>query len=232
MYIFLVFLFRLRLLQFLYHVRVCYGIYIFCFYFVNVYYSFFVLRTSLYCLITLLALQYYVHTLQASGFMSNRGRQNVASFFTKDMNCDWRIGAEYFESVLLDYDCGSNWGNWNYVAGVGCDPREGRYFNILKQASMYDPARLHERLWLPDRPRAPVAPICGLIFSKFFPKTERSDRGAARGAVAAGGGAAAASAGGESKQDQLLRAVAATAAAARSGREVGAVGNGHFRRRK
>lgn len=71
--------------------------------------------------------------LAATGFMSNRGRQNVASFFTKDMNADWRIGAEYFESQLLDYDVGSNWGNWNYVAGVGCDPREGRYFNIVKQ---------------------------------------------------------------------------------------------------
>jgi deoxyribodipyrimidine photo-lyase len=61
--------------------------------------------------------------LQLTGFMSNRGRQNVASFFTKDLGCDWRIGAEYFESTLLDYDVGCNWGNWNYVAGVGPDPR-------------------------------------------------------------------------------------------------------------
>ena len=61
--------------------------------------------------------------LKLTGFMSNRGRQNVASFFTKDLGCDWRIGAEYFESALIDYDVSTNWGNWNYVAGVGPDPR-------------------------------------------------------------------------------------------------------------
>ncbi len=63
---------------------------------------------------------------------------------------DWRIGAEYFESVLLDYDVCSNYGNWNYVAGVGCDPREGRYFNILKQARMYDPHGEYMKHWLPE----------------------------------------------------------------------------------
>lgn len=60
----------------------------------------------------------------------NRGRQVVASFFTKDMAMDWRLGAEHFEEYLLDYDPSSNWGNWNYVAGVGSDPREDRYFNV------------------------------------------------------------------------------------------------------
>lgn len=88
--------------------------------------------------------------LKLTGFMSNRGRQNVASFFVKDMECDWRIGAEYFESMLLDYDVASNWGNWNYVAGVGADPREGRYFNIEKQASMYDAQHEYRKLWVPE----------------------------------------------------------------------------------
>ncbi len=74
-----------------------------------------------------------------TGFMSNRGRQNVASFATKDLGLDWRMCAEWFESQLIDYDVCSNYGNWNYVAGVGNDPREGRYFNILRQARMYDP---------------------------------------------------------------------------------------------
>lgn len=50
--------------------------------------------------------------LAATGFMSNRGRQNVCSFLAIDMNQDWRYGADYFESVLLDYDVHSNWGNW------------------------------------------------------------------------------------------------------------------------
>ena len=54
--------------------------------------------------------------LNATGFMSNRGRQNVASFFVKKLQQDWRIGAEYFESMLLDYDVCSNYGNWMYIA--------------------------------------------------------------------------------------------------------------------
>mmetsp|Transcript_20997 Transcript_20997/g.54230 ORF Transcript_20997/g.54230 Transcript_20997/m.54230 type:complete len:245 (-) Transcript_20997:403-1137(-) len=47
--------------------------------------------------------------LEQSGWMSNRGRQNVASFLTKDMGIDWRLGAEWFESELIDYDVSSNW---------------------------------------------------------------------------------------------------------------------------
>ncbi len=86
--------------------------------------------------------------LKATGFMSNRGRQNVASYLTKDLGIDWTWGAAYFESQLLDYDVCSNWGNWNYVAGVGNDPREDRYFNIAKQASTYDPKGDYVRQWL------------------------------------------------------------------------------------
>jgi deoxyribodipyrimidine photo-lyase len=87
--------------------------------------------------------------LQQTGFMSNRGRQNVASYLTKDLGIDWTWGAAYFESLLLDYDVCSNWGNWNYVAGVGNDPREDRYFNIAKQANTYDPKGDYVRQWLP-----------------------------------------------------------------------------------
>ncbi|MCS6967665.1 MAG: DASH family cryptochrome [Cytophagales bacterium] len=87
--------------------------------------------------------------LAATGFMSNRGRQNVASFLTKDLQIDWRWGAMYFEHALIDYDVCSNWGNWNYIAGVGNDPRENRYFNILKQACQYDPQGEFVKHWLP-----------------------------------------------------------------------------------
>jgi deoxyribodipyrimidine photo-lyase len=87
--------------------------------------------------------------LQNTGFMSNRGRQNVASFLIKDLFVNWQMGAEYFESILLDYDPCSNWGNWNYMAGVGSDPRENRYFNILRQAKMYDPKGDYVKHWLP-----------------------------------------------------------------------------------
>lgn len=88
--------------------------------------------------------------INATGFMSNRGRQNVASFLVKDLKVNWQMGAEYFESLLIDYDVTSNWGNWNYVAGVGSDPREDRYFNILSQARRYDPQGEYVKLWIPE----------------------------------------------------------------------------------
>ncbi|TAE51848.1 MAG: DASH family cryptochrome [Bacteroidetes bacterium] len=88
--------------------------------------------------------------LAATGYMSNRGRQNVASFLVRDLGLDWRMGAEYFESLLLDYDVCSNWGNWNYVAGVGNDPRENRYFNVVSQGKRYDPRGEYVRTWLSE----------------------------------------------------------------------------------
>ncbi|GAA0185223.1 DNA photolyase [Lithospermum erythrorhizon] len=87
--------------------------------------------------------------LSATGFMSNRGRQIVCSFLVRDMGIDWRIGAEWFESCLLDYDPCSNYGNWTYGAGVGNDPREDRYFSIPKQAQNYDPEGEYVSYWLP-----------------------------------------------------------------------------------
>jgi deoxyribodipyrimidine photo-lyase len=86
--------------------------------------------------------------LKQTGFMSNRGRQNVASFFCNELNMDWRLGAAYFESQLIDYDVCSNWGNWAYLAGVGNDPRGHRYFNIEKQAIDYDKNKEFRNLWL------------------------------------------------------------------------------------
>lgn len=85
-----------------------------------------------------------------TGYMSNRGRQNVASFLVNDLKVNWQMGAEYFESILIDYDTASNWGNWNYIAGVGNDPREDRYFNILSQARRYDPLGEYVKTWLPE----------------------------------------------------------------------------------
>lgn len=88
--------------------------------------------------------------LLLTGFMSNRGRQLVASFLCKDLRVNWTWGAAWFESQLIDYDVCSNWGNWMYVAGVGNDPRENRYFNILTQAEKYDPKGQYVRQWLPE----------------------------------------------------------------------------------
>lgn len=92
--------------------------------------------------------------LNATGFMSNRGRQNVASFLAQNLNLDWRMGAEYFESRLLDYDVCSNWGNWAYNATVGHDPRN-RYFNIISQAQNYDSKGEYVRHWLPELKHVP-----------------------------------------------------------------------------
>ena len=94
-----------------------------------------------------------------TGFMSNRGRQNVASFLVKDLNVNWQMGAAYFESLLIDYDPCSNYGNWNYIAGVGSDPRENRYFNILSQAKRYDPSGEYVKLWLPELEELPPTKV-------------------------------------------------------------------------
>ena len=87
--------------------------------------------------------------LNETGFMSNRGRQNVASYLVKDLKQDWRYGAAYFEEKLIDYDVTSNWGNWAYVSGVGNDPRQNRYFNVLSQAKRYDEKGEFVKHWLP-----------------------------------------------------------------------------------
>ncbi len=94
--------------------------------------------------------------LAATGFMSNRGRQNVASFLVKDLGVDWRLGAAWFESQLIDYSVASNWGNWAYVAGVGNDPREHRYFNTLSQAQRYDVRGDYVRHWIPTLASLPA----------------------------------------------------------------------------
>jgi deoxyribodipyrimidine photo-lyase len=87
--------------------------------------------------------------LLKTGWMSNRGRQNVASYWSKELKQDWRIGAAYMESILLDYDVHSNWCNWMYNSGVGNDPRD-RKFNITRQADMYDSNKTFQQLWLQE----------------------------------------------------------------------------------
>lgn len=86
--------------------------------------------------------------LKLTGYMSNRGRQNVASYLCHDLKGDWRYGAAYFEQQLIDYDVCSNWGNWAYLAGVGNDPRGVRQFNTQKQADEYDKHGTYRQRWL------------------------------------------------------------------------------------
>ncbi|KAG2387003.1 hypothetical protein C9374_002038 [Naegleria lovaniensis] len=84
-----------------------------------------------------------------TGFMNNRGRMVVASFLVKDMKIDWRLGAEYFERNLIDFDPASNVGNWCWVAGVGCDFRP-RYFNPIKQGMDHDKEGKYVKQWIPE----------------------------------------------------------------------------------
>jgi deoxyribodipyrimidine photo-lyase len=88
----------------------------------------------------------HMKELWNTGYMSNRGRQNVASYLVHSLQLDWRWGAEWFESQLIDYDVASNWGNWAYFAGVGNDPR-ARIMNMESQAKAYDPLGDFQRLW-------------------------------------------------------------------------------------
>lgn len=87
--------------------------------------------------------------LTKTGFISNRVRQNVASFFTKNLHQDWRIGAAIFEKHLLDYDTASNYGNWQYVSGVGNDSRSTKYFNVIGQSKKYEAAQ-YIKQWVPE----------------------------------------------------------------------------------
>lgn len=78
--------------------------------------------------------------LASSGFMSNRGRQNVASYLALSLGMDWRLGADYFEYILTDYDVCSNWGNWVAAAGqtggkksCAIQPRKHTYARLTAQ---------------------------------------------------------------------------------------------------
>lgn len=89
--------------------------------------------------------------LAATGYLSNRLRQVVASYLIYELQGDWRAGAAWFEAQLLDYDVYSNQGNWLYIAGRGTDPRGGRRFNIEKQEREHDADGSYRRMWL-DQP--------------------------------------------------------------------------------
>lgn len=97
--------------------------------------------------------------LSATGLMGNRARQLVASYLTKNLGLDWRLGAEHFEQELLDYDPCSNYGNWCYAAGVGQDARGFRYFYLPKQATDHDADGAYVRHWCPELTALPASKI-------------------------------------------------------------------------
>lgn len=88
--------------------------------------------------------------LNKTGFITHKSRQVAAGFLVHDLGINWIIGAEYFESRLIDYDPMSNWCNWNMIAGVGTDNREGTQLNLLAQAKRFDPKGVFVRKWIPE----------------------------------------------------------------------------------
>jgi deoxyribodipyrimidine photo-lyase len=94
--------------------------------------------------------------LNSTGYLSNRGRQLVASCFVHELGLDWRHGAAYMEQQLVDFDVASNWGNWQYLAGLGADPRGHRRFDLRKQAQIYDPDNQFVQRWAGEQTLQPL----------------------------------------------------------------------------
>jgi deoxyribodipyrimidine photo-lyase len=94
--------------------------------------------------------------LAHEGFMHNRARMVVASFLTKTLYLDWRLGAAHFAGLLVDADVANNVGNWQWVAGTGNDTRPNRVLNPLRQARRFDPEGEYVRRYVPE-----LAPLQG-----------------------------------------------------------------------
>jgi deoxyribodipyrimidine photo-lyase len=88
--------------------------------------------------------------LADEGFMHNRARMIVASYLTKTVAIDWRVGARHFERLLVDADVANNSGNWQWVAGTGNDTRPNRMLNPLRQAERFDPDGEYVRRHAPE----------------------------------------------------------------------------------
>jgi deoxyribodipyrimidine photo-lyase len=97
--------------------------------------------------------------LADEGFMHNRARLIVASFLTKTMYIDWRLGAAHFASLLADADVANNVGNWQWVAGTGNDTRPNRVLNPLRQAQRFDPSGDYVRRYVPELADVPGAAV-------------------------------------------------------------------------
>lgn len=89
--------------------------------------------------------------LLATGIMHNRARMIVASFMTKDLQLDWRLGEEHFAQYLMDYDLASNVGGWQWAASTGTDAQPYfRIFNPVLQSKKFDPDGNYIRRYVPE----------------------------------------------------------------------------------
>lgn len=95
--------------------------------------------------------------LKKEGWMHNRLRMIVASFLTKDLLMDWRIGERYFSEMLIDYDSASNIGGWQWAASVGTDAVPYfRIFNPSAQSKKFDPQGEFIKQYVPELGDIPV----------------------------------------------------------------------------
>lgn len=89
--------------------------------------------------------------LKETGYMHNRVRMITASFLTKHLLMDWRMGEAWFAEKLLDYELASNNGNWQWAAGTGCDAAPWfRIFNPMIQHKKFDPQSRYVKHWIPQ----------------------------------------------------------------------------------
>ncbi len=88
--------------------------------------------------------------LAAEGFMHNRARMITASFLTRNLGIDWRLGYRHFGDLLADGDVACNAGNWQWVAGTGNNTRPNRVMNPLRQAQRFDKAGEYVRRYVPE----------------------------------------------------------------------------------
>jgi deoxyribodipyrimidine photo-lyase len=102
-----------------------------------------------------------MHKLNATGYISNFSRQMVASYLVNELEVDWRRGAAYFEGKLIDYSPASLGGNWAFVAGIGRNARDDRYFNSGKNPDELDTKGDFITRWLPETPagQSPLAQV-------------------------------------------------------------------------
>ena len=88
--------------------------------------------------------------LAAEGWLPNRARLITAGYLTKVLGLDWRDGADWYARSLVDADVANNWGNWQWVAGTGNDPRPYRRINPIRQGHRFDPDGRYVRRWVPE----------------------------------------------------------------------------------
>ena len=92
----------------------------------------------------------FMRELNNTGFVSFEGRRVLSQFLVEELNVNWQLGAEYFQSKLIDYNPCSNWGNWNIIAGIAFDAKEDRYCSFITKSKKLDPKGEFIRKWLPE----------------------------------------------------------------------------------